>query len=103
MFTRINFETEASKEKSKRLSSQNTKLLVVFLVVTLLGMVVFIRNQHVKNIELLLDKEQQDASQEIYRLMIDQQLKLEDARTTERNRISEELHDGILYVSLVHV
>ena len=43
-------------------------------------MVVFIRNQHVKNIELLLDKEQQDASQEIYRLMIDQQSKLEDAR-----------------------
>ena len=96
-FTRINFETEASEEKSKRLSSQNTKLLIVFFsVVTLLGMVVFIRNQHVKNIELLLDKEQQDASQEIYRLMIDQQSKLEDARRTERNRISEELHDGIL-------
>ena len=96
-FTRINFETEASKEKSERLSSQNTKLLIVFFsVVTLLGMVVFIRNQHVKNIELLLDKEQQDASQEIYRLMIDQQSKLEDARITERNRISEELHDGIL-------
>lgn len=96
-FTRINFETEASKEKSERLSSQNTKLVIVFFsVVTLLGMVVFIRSQHVKNIELLLDKEQQDASQEIYRLMIDQQSKLEDARITERNRISEELHDGIL-------
>ena len=80
--------------KSKRLSSQNIKLLIVFFsVVALLGMVVFIRNQHVKNIELLLDKEQ-DASQEIYRLMIDQQSKLEDARISERNRISQELHDA---------
>ena len=96
-FTRINFETEASIAKSKRLSNQNTTLLVVFVsVVTILGMVVFIRNQRVKNIELLLDKEQQDANQEIFRLMIDQQSKLEEARTAERHRISEDLHDGVL-------
>jgi signal transduction histidine kinase len=44
----------------------------------------------------LLEQEQQKANEEIYQLMFEQQQKVDDARTEEKNRIAMELHDGIL-------
>jgi len=39
---------------------------------------------------------QQVANEEIYGLMLNQQLKLEEGKQIEKQRISEELHDGVL-------
>ena len=39
---------------------------------------------------------QQKANEDIYNLMLSQQDKVDEARTIEKKRISEELHDGVL-------
>lgn len=41
-------------------------------------------------------QEQQNANEEIYQLMFEQQARVESARSEEKNRIAMELHDGIL-------
>lgn len=41
-------------------------------------------------------KKQQEYNEEIYGLLLNEQTRMEEARTQERQRISEELHDGIL-------
>ena len=41
-------------------------------------------------------QKQQEANEEIYNLMLSQQDKVEEARSNEKKRISQELHDGIL-------
>ena len=49
-----------------------------------------------KTEELRFIQQQQEANEEIYNLMLAQQDKMEEGRTQEKKRISEELHDGIL-------
>jgi len=96
-FTRIQFETDEYVEETKRLSLQNLlistiggSLLLVFVLLY------FIKRQRAKNKELLFESEQQKINQEVYALMLKQQVKLEEGRLQERHRISEELHDGVL-------
>ena len=55
-----------------------------------------IKSQREKNKELQLQKQQQEANEEIYKLMLSQQEKIDEARSVEKNRISQEMHDGIL-------
>ncbi len=96
-YARIQFETDQYIKETKRLSTQNILILVIAGIVILsLCLLYFIRLQSDKNKSLLFDKEQQQANQEIYGLMLKQQAKLEEARLQERHRISEDLHDGIL-------
>jgi signal transduction histidine kinase len=45
---------------------------------------------------LLLKQEQQKANEEIYQLMIDQQQKIEEGKSVEKQRISLELHDNVM-------
>ncbi|WP_242202143.1 ATP-binding protein [Aestuariivivens insulae] len=96
-FTRIEYETDEYIEETKRLTTQNILISVIggiaFLVLILLY---FIRQQRAKNKELLFEQEQQKANEEIFALMLKQQAKLDEGRTEERHRISEELHDGVL-------
>jgi len=56
----------------------------------------FMRAQRAKSRELLLRQAQQRANEDIYRLIISQQNKLEEGRVLEKNRIAKELHDGVL-------
>jgi two-component system, NarL family, sensor kinase len=44
----------------------------------------------------LFDNDQQKANEKIYLMTLKQQEKLENEKIKERNRISEELHDGVL-------
>ena len=53
-----------------------------------------IKSQREKNKELQLKKQQQEANEEIYKLMLSQQEKIDEARSVEKNRISQEMHDG---------
>ncbi|MFL1897065.1 sensor histidine kinase [Aquimarina sp. 2-A2] len=96
-FTRIAYETEEYIEKTKRLSQQK----IVILIISISGFFILLllytlKTQKSKNIELYLETEQQKANEQIYILTLKQQSKLEEEKIIERNRISEELHDGIL-------
>ncbi|MBQ4805256.1 tetratricopeptide repeat protein [Aquimarina sp. MMG015] len=96
-FARIQFESEKNKEEIAAISRENQYLIFAILglsILSLLGYVIFKQQQ--SNKELLFEQNQQQSNQEIYRLLLSQQLKLEEGRKLEQHRMSEELHDGVL-------
>lgn len=103
-FARIEFETdeilnekntiEAEKEK---ISSQRWLILFSSIIAIVILVLIYItRMQHAKNKELQLERKQQEANEEIYRLMLAQQSVINEARQGEKKRISQELHDGVM-------
>ena len=103
-YARIEFETdqlEAEKQKIEAENEQISKenfylaLLSIGLLLTAILMYLFI-SQRAKNRKLKLIQVQQKANEDIYNLMLGQQDKVDEARTNEKKRISEELHDGVL-------
>ncbi|WP_223033645.1 tetratricopeptide repeat-containing sensor histidine kinase [Hanstruepera marina] len=96
-FARIRFETDEYIHQAEKLSLQKYIILISsFGIILILSLLYFIRLQKRKNNELRLEKEQQKANEEIFKLMLEQHVKLEEGRLKERYRISEELHDSIL-------
>ncbi|WP_435262478.1 tetratricopeptide repeat-containing sensor histidine kinase [Tenacibaculum sp. nBUS_03] len=96
-FTRIEFETDEYIEETERLSQQRIWIIVTSIGgVLILSLLYFLRVQKVQNEKLSIEAEHQKANEEVYVLTLQQQAKLEEERIKERNRISEELHDGIL-------
>lgn len=96
-FARIAYETDQVEEKNVTLSKRNTNIIIGFgIIVFLLGGFLFIYRLKSRNKELLFMKEQQEANEKIYQLMLHQQSETEQARNEERNRIAMELHDGIV-------
>lgn len=96
-FARIAYETDQVEEKNMVLSKTNTNILIGFgITVLLLGGFMVIYRLKSRNKELLFIKEQQEANEKIYQLMLHQQAETEQARNEERNRIAMELHDGIV-------
>ncbi|WP_025741375.1 tetratricopeptide repeat-containing sensor histidine kinase [Aquimarina pacifica] len=96
-FARIRFETEEIVEENIQMSKENQILIIAILGLTalfLLGYIIFRQQQ--SNKELLFAKSQQESNEETYRLMLSQQIKLEEGRQLEQKRMSEELHDGVL-------
>ena len=94
---RIRYETDQIEEKNLKISRENEILIIAILGLTalfLLGYIIFRQQQ--SNKELLFAQTQQEANQEIYRLLLNQQIKLEEGRQLEQQRMSEELHDGVL-------
>ena len=96
-FTRIEFETDEVLEDNKIL---NQKLVWIFsgslALILILSLLYFIRVQRAKNEKLFLETEQQKANEQVYLLTLRKQAELEEEKVRERNRISQELHDGIL-------
>ncbi|PKH52486.1 hypothetical protein CXF68_18080 [Tenacibaculum sp. Bg11-29] len=96
-FTRIEFETDEYIEETERLNQQQIWILVTSVSgILILSLLYFLRVQKVKNEKLQLESEQQKANEEVYILTLQQKAKLEEEKVKERNRISEELHDGVL-------
>ncbi|WP_299189437.1 tetratricopeptide repeat protein [uncultured Aquimarina sp.] len=96
-FARIKFESDKKTEEIAAISRENQYLIFAILglsILSLLGYVIFKQQQ--SNKELLFEQNQQQSNQEIYRLLLSQQLKLEEGRKLEQHRMSEELHDGVL-------
>ena len=96
-FARIEYETDEFKRQKEQLASQNRNiilfaLLAVFIVVLLY----IIRDQRSRNKFFRLREEQQKANEEIYSLMLSQQKKLDEVVLKEKQRIGQELHDGVL-------
>ncbi|GAB1856209.1 hypothetical protein MHTCC0001_10440 [Flavobacteriaceae bacterium MHTCC 0001] len=96
-YARIQYETDLHIKEAERLSTQNLLIGIIAVILVLCTVLLyFVRRQQTKHKLLAYEQEQQQASQQIYELMIDQQNKLEEGRLKERHRISEEVHDGIL-------
>lgn len=103
-FARIEFETDEITSQKNVVEKKNNYLLnsiwviIGFSILTLLVLVLWFMNksQKAKTRELLLKQEQQKANQEIYQLMIDQQQKMEEGKNSEKQRISLDLHDGVM-------
>ncbi|WP_175392722.1 tetratricopeptide repeat-containing sensor histidine kinase [Aquimarina megaterium] len=96
-FARIRFETDEIVEENQQISRENQILIIAILGLTalfLLGYIIFRQQQ--SNKELLFAQTQQESNEEIYRLLLNQQIKLEEGRQLEQQRMSEELHDGVL-------
>jgi len=96
-FARIAFETDEIERENERISRERLWLLGVSigLVVSLVLLYIVI-TQRSRNKELQFKQKQQEANEEIYNLMLSQQDKVDEARSNEKKRISQELHDGIL-------
>ncbi|MES2573707.1 MAG: sensor histidine kinase [Bacteroidota bacterium] len=96
-FARIAYETDQVEEKNEVLSKRNTYIIIgSAIILFLLGGFFVIYRLKARNKELLFIKEQQEANEKIYQLMLRQQSETEHARNEERNRIAMELHDGIV-------
>jgi signal transduction histidine kinase len=78
--------------------SEQTILISITSVglILILSLAYFLRTQKSKNEKLVLEAEQQKANEQVYLLTLEQQAIIEEERVQERNRISEELHDGVL-------
>ncbi len=96
-FARIEFETEQVELENKQISRERLWLMILSagLIVTSFLLYIII-TQRSRNKELKLVQQQQEANEEIYNLMLTQQDKIDEARTNEKKRISQDLHDGIL-------
>ncbi|MCD2258071.1 tetratricopeptide repeat protein [Psychroserpens sp. XSD401] len=96
-FTRIAYETDEYIEENKRLSQQKIWIILISLgLLAILMLLYFVNSQKLINKTLVLENEQQKANEQVYLITLKQQEKLEKEKVKERNRISEELHDGIL-------
>jgi two-component system NarL family sensor kinase len=96
-FARISHDTDEYIEETERLTQQRIWITLISLsTILIIILFYFLRVQKAKNEKLLLETEQQKSNEQIYLLTLKQQSKLEEEKVKERNRISEELHDGIL-------
>lgn len=96
-FARIELETEEIKKENNDLEEKNRNILNYFMGTMVIGgFLFFMRAQRARSRELILRQSQQRANEEIYKLIITQQNKLEEGRVLEKSRIAKELHDGVL-------
>lgn len=103
-FARIDYRTneiisekdDIEKEKENILQQlRSVSLVAVFIGLAFL-LFYFIKSRNVKAKELKFIQEQQIAKEEIYSLMLNQQQRIEEGKYLEKNRISQELHDGVM-------
>ncbi|WP_299128277.1 tetratricopeptide repeat-containing sensor histidine kinase [uncultured Winogradskyella sp.] len=96
-YARIEFETDQLEAENEQISKENLYLAILSMSLLLTAILIYVFiSQRDKNRKLKLVQVQQKANEDIYNLMLSQQDKVEAARTKEKKRISEELHDGVL-------
>ncbi|MBC2844212.1 tetratricopeptide repeat-containing sensor histidine kinase [Winogradskyella flava] len=96
-FARIEYGTDELEAENKQISKENLYLAILSIGLLLTAILIYVViSQRAKNRKLKLIQVQQKANEDIYNLMLGQQDKVDEARTLEKKRISEELHDGVL-------
>ena len=96
-FTRIAFETDEHIAANERLTEERYWLWWAIIAGAIIsGLGLFLFTQRIKFRELQLENARQAANEEIYQLNLEKQERLEEELVNERNRISAELHDGVL-------
>lgn len=103
-FAKIDYQTNEIISEKETIQKQKESILqqlwsvstiAVFIILAVL-LFYFIKSRNLKNKELIFIQEQQNAKEEIYELMLNQQHRIEEGKYSEKNRISQELHDGIM-------
>jgi len=96
-FARIEYETSVIEDKNRMLSTERAYILFVSLVLILClsALLIFRYFKNQKNI-LEFRKQKQLAEEEIFDLLKKNQDQLNQAKIQEQNRISKELHDGVM-------
>lgn len=96
-FARIEYETDQVLAENVSLTTKNRNIVYAFGISIIIMLFLYIiRVQKAKTRELLYKQEQQKANEEIYNLIIEQQISVEKTRTLEKKRVAQELHDGVL-------
>ncbi|APY10585.1 hypothetical protein BWZ22_04740 [Seonamhaeicola sp. S2-3] len=96
-FARIRFETDKIEQENIQIAKERMWLFIISVVVIIASFLLYlVITQRNKNKELQFIQKQQETNEEIYNLMLSQNESIEEARTIEKKRISEELHDGVL-------
>ncbi|WP_139149643.1 tetratricopeptide repeat-containing sensor histidine kinase [Flavobacterium caeni] len=103
-FARIEFETDEIETERNSLSLKTEYLslqrwiIAAIAVFSIVIIVLWYVNQSnkAKTRELLLKQEQQKANEDIFQLMLDQHQKIQEGKNIEKQRISLELHDGVM-------
>lgn len=96
-FARIAYETDEFKRQKERLSAQNQNIIVFSLLGFLLIILLYVvKDQRSRNYQFKLKEAQQRANEEIFALMLSQQKMMDESVQKEKQRIGQELHDGVL-------
>ncbi len=96
-FTRIAYETNEIAEERDEVVSNMYKVILFSVIAAGVSILLFITmRQRSKNKELQSKQKQDEANVEIYNLMLSQQKMFNKGSIEEKNRISKELHDGVL-------
>lgn len=96
-FARIEFETSQVEDENKLLNYRNVALvlgIIVSIIVFLL--IIYIRHKISLKKELQLLEQKNIADKELFKLTNEFQIELVNAKQNAQNRISKELHDGIM-------
>lgn len=96
-FARISYETEQVTLANEELIKKNTLLLLLFLGAIIIVIIIIIAYRFkLKNRELRHRQKEHKSTEKIYELLLKEKLIEEETRSKERNRISRELHDGVV-------
>lgn len=96
-FLKIKYQTNTVIEENKKMTQERLWLIIALIASLVTFFLLYVNNiQRQKNKGLVLYQKQQEANQEIYNLLLDQHEKIDQARGLEKNRISKDIHDGIL-------
>lgn len=94
---RIEFETDEIISEKETISNQRKIILIMSLLIISFGFLLYIiLYQRSKHKELVFNQQQQESNEEIYRLMLDNQEDIDEARSNVKRNIALELHDNIL-------
>ena len=96
-FARIEFETSQVEDENKILSYRNVVLVLAIIIsIIFFLLIIYIRHKISLKKELFLLEQKNIADQELFKLTNEFQIELVNAKQNEQNRISKELHDGIM-------
>lgn len=96
-FARIEYETAKVEDQNKLLTTRNLKILAISLLsIFALTVLLILRYISSQKRERTIKKEQEKADEELALLLRKHQVQVSMTRQQEQNRISKELHDGIM-------
>lgn len=96
-FSRIEFETSQVEDQNKVLSYRNLVLVLIIIIsIIVFLLMLYFRDRAATKKEMQLLEQKNIADKELFKLTNDFQIELVNAKQNEQNRISKELHDGIM-------
>jgi len=96
-FARIKYESEKLEKNIVNLKKENSQLLITSIIIVLIAIIllfIILYRNKIKKYTFL--KQDQENKELIFKLLLEQEQLSQDVLTKERERISQELHDGII-------